>query len=467
MKAKIGLEIHVQIVSLKTKLFCSCSADYRDKPPNTNVCPVCLGLPGTLPVLNEKAVEEAAKIALALSAKINPTSYFFRKNYFYPDLAKNFQITQYDKAGGLPLAVGGYLRLSNGKKVRISRMHLEEDPGRIYYEAGMQEARYSLIDYNRHGVALVEIVTEPDIETPKEAREFLERLASLLEDLGIPVSEYEGAIRCDANISLKGGSRVEVKNITGFSAVEKALMYEITRQNNLLKRGIKVVRETRHWDERRRITISLRKKEVEEEYRYFPEPDLPPLSIGEGLIRKLMSRLEKPAEDAAEEYEKLYGIDRTIGLRIAKEKRLRRLFEGAVRKAPEMARPLAALLANEVVFLMKRREVGELPEDVDGLLEVAKARAEGVDREEIMKMLEGWIEGRAVKYERMEAKIDLEALVEEVFSENPKAVEEALRNPKAINYLMGLAVKKAEKGVDKRELFAKIREALDRRRGAG
>lgn len=467
MKAKIGLEIHVQIVSLKTKLFCSCSADYRDKPPNTNVCPVCLGLPGTLPVLNERAVEEATKIALALSAKVNPISYFFRKNYFYPDLAKNFQITQYDKAGGLPLAVGGYIRLSNGKKVKISRMHLEEDPGRIYYETGMQEARYSLIDYNRHGVALVEIVTEPDIETPKEAREFLERLASLLEDLGIPVSQYEGAIRCDANISLKGGSRVEVKNITGFSAVEKALTYEITRQNNLLKRGIKVVRETRHWDERRRITIGLRKKEVEEEYRYFPEPDLPPLSISEELLKDLLSKLEKPAEEVAEEYERLYGIDRTIGLRIAKEKPLRRLFERAVKSAHEKAKVLAALLTNEVVFLVKRRGLERLPEDVGGLLEIVKARADGADREMIMKMLGDWIEGKPVKYEKLEVGVDLVALVEEVFSENPKVVEEALKNPKAINYLMGLAVKKAGKGVDKRELFTRIREALDRRRRAG
>ena len=170
---KIGLEIHVQLVSLKTKLFCSCSADYRGKPPNTNVCPICMGLPGTLPVLNEKAIEEAIKVAKALSANISNISYFFRKNYFYPDLAKNFQITQYDKAGGIPFATGGYLKLSNGRKVRIRRIQLEEDPGRIYYEAGIQEARYSLIDYNRHGIALIEIVTEPDIREPREAREFL------------------------------------------------------------------------------------------------------------------------------------------------------------------------------------------------------------------------------------------------------------------------------------------------------
>lgn len=466
MKAKIGLEVHVQLVNLKTKLFCSCSADYRDKPPNTNVCPVCLGLPGTLPVLNEKAVEEAAKIALALSAKINPVSYFFRKNYFYPDMAKNFQITQYDKAGGLPFAVGGYLRLSSGKKVEISRINLEEDPGRIYYEGGMQRARYSLIDYNRHGIALVEIVTEPDMETPKEAREFLEKLASLLEDLGMPVSQYEGAIRCDANVSLKGGHRVEIKNITGFSAVEKALAYEIARQENLLKRGRKVVRETRHWDERRRITISLRKKEMEEEYRYFPEPDLPPLYVSEALLSELASKLERPAEEVADEYERLYGIERAVGLRIAKERALRRLFEEAAEGAGENAKALAALLTNEVAFIMKKRGIEELPKDVAGLLEVVKAKADGVDRKVIMEMLERWMDGKPVKYEKVEHKLDISTLVEEVFSENPKVVDEALENPKVVNYLMGLAIKKAGRDVDKRELFAKILEALDRRRKA-
>ncbi len=457
---KIGLEIHVQLVSLKTKLFCSCSADYRGKPPNTNVCPVCMGLPGTLPVLNEKAIEEAIKVAKALSANISNVSYFFRKNYFYPDLAKNFQITQYDKAGGIPFATGGYLKLSNGRKIRIRRMQLEEDPGRIYYETGIQEARYSLIDYNRHGVALIEIVTEPDIREPKEAREFLEKLSGILEELGIPVGEYEGAIRCDANISLREGTRVEVKNITGFSAVEKALSYEITRQRNLIKRGIKVERETRHWDERRRITTSLRKKEMEEDYRYFPEPDLPPLTIG----REVLERIEgiiKPIEEIVRDYVKKYGVEEVVAERIARDRRLRALFDRGVKDRPDLARHLASLLANEVPFLIKRREI-ELPNDTKGLLIVAEAKRDGLGRDEILRLLDNWLHGRKVIYRKVAVlkEADLEDIVRKVIEGNPKVVEDAKKNPKALNYLMGLALKEAKGIIDKKKLFDLLRKSL-------
>jgi aspartyl-tRNA(Asn)/glutamyl-tRNA(Gln) amidotransferase subunit B len=456
---KIGLEIHVQLVSLKTKLFCPCPSDYRGKPPNTNVCPVCLGLPGTLPVLNERAVEEGVKVALALSAKVHRTSYFYRKNYFYPDLAKNFQITQYDKAGGVPLASGGYLRLGNGKKIRIRRIQLEEDPGRIYYEVGIQEARYSLIDYNRHGIALMEIVTEPDFSDPKEAREFLEKLATLLEELGIPVGSYEGAIRCDANISLKDGYRVEVKNITGFSAVEKALNFEITRQGNLLKRGIRVLRETRHWDERRRITTGLRRKEMEEDYRYFPEPDLPPLIIDESLIERLKESVPKPIEEVEKEFRERYGIEEAIAIRLVQDRRLRRLFQEASGLRPELAKGLASVLVNELSFLLKREEPDRLPENVEGLIEAARAKEDSAERKVILEILKGWMNGKQVRYEARKEEVDVLGLARAVIDENPKAVEEARRNPKAVNYLMGLAIRKAP-NVDKRRLYEALLSEL-------
>ncbi|RLI36356.1 Asp-tRNA(Asn)/Glu-tRNA(Gln) amidotransferase GatCAB subunit B, partial [Candidatus Bathyarchaeota archaeon] len=249
---KIGLEVHTQLTSLKTKLFCGCSSDYRGKEPNTLVCPVCLGLPGSLPVLNRKAVEYAVMAALALNCKVSRRMFFFRKNYYYPDMPKNFQISQYDRAGGVPLAKDGYLYIEDRnrrKRIRITRIHLEEDPGRLVHLGPIDQSPYTLVDYNRAGIALLETVTAPDMTSPREARLFLRKLRSILEHLGIFNGSLEGAMRCDANISLAGGTRVEIKNISSFKEVERALNFEIVRQRGLLERGIAVKRETRHWDE--------------------------------------------------------------------------------------------------------------------------------------------------------------------------------------------------------------------------
>ncbi|MEM2936228.1 MAG: Asp-tRNA(Asn)/Glu-tRNA(Gln) amidotransferase GatCAB subunit B, partial [Candidatus Bathyarchaeia archaeon] len=218
-KVKIGLETHCQLTSLKSKLFCGCSSDYRGKEPNSLVCPVCLGLPGSLPVLNGRAVECALMAALALKCKISERMFFFRKNYFYIDLPKNFQISQYDRAGGVRLALDGGLTIEvagKRKKIRISRVHLEEDPGKLVHLGPIDQSPYTLVDYNRSGIALLEIVTEPDLGSPREARVFLQRLRSILEHLGIVDGGLEGAVRCDANISLAGGTRVEIKNISSF-----------------------------------------------------------------------------------------------------------------------------------------------------------------------------------------------------------------------------------------------------------
>ncbi|MEM3502572.1 MAG: Asp-tRNA(Asn)/Glu-tRNA(Gln) amidotransferase GatCAB subunit B, partial [Candidatus Bathyarchaeia archaeon] len=202
LKVKIGLEVHCQLTNLKSKLFCSCSADYRDSEPNTHICPVCMGMPGTLPVLNRKAVEDAIMIALALNMQVSSRTLFYRKNYFYPDMPKNFQISQYDRAGGVPIAKNGYVTLDGGRKVRISRLQLEEDPGKLVYEGTIETSKATLVDYNRAGVALAEIVTEPDITSPREARIFLQKLRSILEHLGVSSGELEGSMRCDANISI-------------------------------------------------------------------------------------------------------------------------------------------------------------------------------------------------------------------------------------------------------------------------
>lgn len=273
----IGLEIHCQL-NTRSKLFCGCSTDFRDSKPNACTCEVCLGLPGSMPMVNKKAIEYAIKVGKALNCEILETSEFARKNYFYPDLPKAYQITQYDK----PLAVQGHLNLDiegQEKEIRITRVHVEEDPGRSVHMGSGDRERYTLVDYNRSGIPLIEIVTEPDLRSPKEARLFLGKLRATLEYLNVFDSEKEGSLRVDANISLEGSERVEVKNISSYKGVEKALLYEVTRQRNMIRRGQKITRETRHYQETRGVTTSARSKEEEDDYRYFPEPDLYPMHV--------------------------------------------------------------------------------------------------------------------------------------------------------------------------------------------
>ena len=285
MDVKIGLECHAQLLT-KSKLFCSCSTDYHNAEPNTYVCATCLGLPGALPVVNKRAIRYAIKIALALGCEVQEETIFYRKNYYYPDLPRGFQITQYD----FPIAFNGLVRIesdsgdgSKEREIRITRVHMEEDPGRLAYKGTIDTAKYSLVDYNRSGMPLVEIVTEPDLKSPKEARIFLGKLRSILEYLDVFDGDLEGAMRVDANISIEGGNRAEVKNISSYKGVERALLFEITRQKNLLRRGLNVRLETRHYDEVRGVTISMRTKEFEHDYRYFPEPDLVPICISDSV----------------------------------------------------------------------------------------------------------------------------------------------------------------------------------------
>ena len=275
----IGLEIHVQL-STKSKMFCSCSTDYIGARPNSHVCPICLGLPGSLPVINERAIMYAVRMALAMRCKVNTHTVFHRKHYFYPDLPKAYQISQYD----LPLAVDGHLEVNDDEKahkIRIQRLHLEEDAGKLVHAAiggRLMGADYSLVDYNRSGVPLMEIVTQPDITSPKQAREFVSRLRQLVRYLGVSDGDMEsGSLRVDANISImepggKWGEKVEVKNMNSLKALERALEYEYERQKEVKSKGETIVRETRHWDDDSGKTVSSRSKEEAEDYRYFPDP---------------------------------------------------------------------------------------------------------------------------------------------------------------------------------------------------
>jgi aspartyl-tRNA(Asn)/glutamyl-tRNA(Gln) amidotransferase subunit B len=304
---KIGLEIHVQL-NTKSKLFCSCSTDYRDSKPNSSTCPICLGFPGSKPKVNKKALDYGISIAHALNCEILPGMFFSRKSYLYPDMSKNFQITQFE----IPLARKGYLLINSNakeKKIKITRIHLEEDPAKLLHVGGdITTADYVLIDYNRSGIPLCEIVTEPDFSDPKEVREFLVKLSTLLEYLGVYESSLEGSMRVDVNLSIEGGKRVEIKNMSGFAKIEKALNYEVVRQKNVLRKGEKVVRETRGFDEVQGTTKTLRTKELEENYGYIFEPDLTKIEISKEWEDDIKGTLPELPDHLVKKFQKNYGI---------------------------------------------------------------------------------------------------------------------------------------------------------------
>jgi aspartyl-tRNA(Asn)/glutamyl-tRNA(Gln) amidotransferase subunit B len=304
----IGLEVHAQLLT-KSKMFCSCSTDYVNAPPNTYVCPICLGMPGTLPVINKKAVEYTIMTALALKCTIPEYSKFDRKNYFYPDMMKNYQISQYDapigKHGGLTIDSNGHQ-----KKINITRVHLEEDVAKL-----LHRGNYSLVDVNRSGIPLMETVSEPEISSAEEARDYLVKLRTILRYLGVSTGNMEdGSFRCDANISIRPSgskellSKVEVKNMNSFKAVYQALKYESKRQRKVLEEGGTLVQETRGWMDEKEVTVSQRSKEYADDYRYFPEPDLPPLFFDRAWIEEIKARLPELPETRKERFMAQYDL---------------------------------------------------------------------------------------------------------------------------------------------------------------
>jgi len=460
-KVKIGLEVHCQLTSLKTKLFCTCSSDYRESEPNEKVCQVCFGLPGTLPVLNSKAVEYATMIALALNSTVAERSVFYRKNYFYPDLPKGFQISQYDKAGGVSIASGGFVDVE-GKRVRITRIQLEEDPGKLTYEGTIDKSSYSLVDYNRAGIALVEIVTEPDIEDAREAKLFLEKLRSTIESLGVSNGELDGAMRCDANISLAGGARVEVKNISSFKEVEKALNYEILRQRTFSGNATS---ETRHWDERRSITIALRSKEEEQDYRYFPEPDLRPIVLSPKAIAQVNKAMPEVADARAARYVKEFGLSPQLAKELAASKELSLFFDRCA-QLYKGYQEMAGLIVGELSGGALAGPSAITPEafvDLAKMVEsgaITRAQAKEALREALKT---GKPVGDVVRQKNLSAVADegaIAALIEKVVTARPGALEEARGDKKAFSYLVGQVLKeepKAQPGVVARLLAQRIR----------
>ncbi len=325
-KPTIGLEIHSELKT-NSKMFCSCSNDSEEKDPNTNVCPVCMGHPGTLPVINEEAVKDVIKTGLALDCEIPNYSKFDRKNYFYPDIPKGYQISQYDK----PLCQKGFLSIDE-RKIKITRIHLEEDTGRLVHPKGED---YSLVDFNRAGVPLMELVTEPEIKTAIEAKKFAEELQLILKYLGVSSADMEkGQMRVEANISVSKdsnlGTKVEIKNLNSFKAVERGIEYEIERQKELLENGEEVVQETRGWDENKSKTFSQRKKEDAHDYRYFPEPDLPSIKHTDSFIEEIRSEMSELPQQKRERFKKEYNLEEKEIEVLIRNKKLCDYFEEIV-----------------------------------------------------------------------------------------------------------------------------------------
>lgn len=460
-KVNIGLEIHCQLTALKSKLFCGCSANYRGRDPNSLVCPVCLGLPGSLPLLNKRAVKLAIKVALALKSKISERSLFFRKNYYYPDMPKNFQISQYNKSGGIPIAVGGVIgfRVDNEKKfVEILRIQIEEDPARLIYLGSIDTSPYTLVDYNRAGVTLIEIVTKPVLRSPLEAKLFLQKIRSILEHLEVSDGNLEGALRCDANISLARGKRVEVKNISSFKEVERALQFEITRQRNLLAQRRSVTMETRHWDEVKRVTISLRSKEEEHDYRYFPEPDIVPITISKEYIDEVKKTIPELPDERGDRFIKEYCLPSYDVEVLTSEKALADFFERCIALGGDAKKVSNWLMTDFLRWLHEEDlDVAHSRVTPQTLVELIyliddKIISGKIAKSVLRTMMKTGKPARAVieaeGLRRIASKREIERLVDTVIKENPRAAQDAFTDEKAVHFLIGQVMKLSDRRAD-------------------
>jgi aspartyl-tRNA(Asn)/glutamyl-tRNA(Gln) amidotransferase subunit B len=457
----IGLEVHVQLLTA-TKIFCSCSTRFGDRP-NTNVCPVCLGLPGALPVLNKKAVEFATLAAMALNCRINETSIFARKNYFYPDLPKGYQISQYDK----PLAEFGWIDIAvrgGTKRIGITRLHLEEDAGKSLHEGFPDAAEKTAIDLNRSGVPLIEIVSEPDIASPDEAYEYLTRLKEIILYTGVSdCNMEEGSLRCDANVSVKPrgqkefGTKTEVKNVNSFRFIREALVYEIERQIEVVDSGGKITQETRLYNSNEGKTYGMRSKEQAHDYRYFPEPDLLPLVVDEKWQAAIRSTLPELPEARRKRLVADYGITEQDAHVLTLTKSLADQFESAA-KAAKNPKRVANLVQSELMGRLKAKglEIEQSPVSMKGVAVSADLVESGAISGKMLKDLydlcfERGKDFPAVYEEegRPQQSTDtsaLEKIADEIIAANPKQVEQYRAGKKTvIGFFVG-QVMKASKG---------------------
>jgi len=457
----IGLEVHVQLLTA-TKIFCSCSTHFGD-PPNTNVCPVCLGLPGALPVLNRKAVEFATLAGMALHCEIRDTSIFARKNYFYPDLPKGYQISQYDK----PLAEHGYIEIStaNGpKKIGITRVHLEEDAGKSLHDGFPGASDATGVDLNRSGVPLIEIVSEPDIASPDEAYEYLTRLKEIILYTGVSdCNMEEGSLRCDGNISVRPrgqkefGTKTEVKNVNSFRFIREALEYEILRHIEILESGGKIMQETRLYNSAEGKTYGMRSKEQAHDYRYFPEPDLLPLVVDEKWQAEIRKALPELPEARRKRMIADYGISAGDAYTLTLTKSLADQFESAAKGAKNPKR-VANLVQSELMGRLKAKglEIEQSPISMKGIAEAANLLESGTISSKMLKDLFELCFERgkdfSTVYEEQGRPAQssdtgaIEAILDKVIAENPKQVEQYRAGKTSVSQFFVGQVMKQSKG---------------------
>ncbi|MEK6808323.1 MAG: Asp-tRNA(Asn)/Glu-tRNA(Gln) amidotransferase subunit GatB [Nanoarchaeota archaeon] len=444
----IGLEVHVEL-NTKTKLFCSCPTKGSEEP-NTRTCEICLGMPGSKPVLNKKAIEFALKLCLALNCNVSKELIFSRKSYFYPDLAKNYQITQYE----MPLGKDGKLMLSDGKAVGITRIHLEEDPASLVHPSGLKDSSYVLIDYNRSGNPLVEIVTNPEMYSADEARDFMKQLLSILEYLEV-FDINHCIIKADANISIKESdyTKVEVKNITGFKEIESALSYEIERQKLGVTKS-RIVQETRGWDSVAKITYPLRAKESAEDYGYIIDTDLVPIEITKQLLSEVNATLPEFAQDKARRFVQEYKIAKDDAEIISSDKSIAELFEKCTKRIyPILSSKWVRRELIRVLNYHKKslREINLEPNNFIDLLELIQNKeiTEKIGQRLIERLAEGQFDVKEYVKKHglsmISEEVELEKFCESSIKENQKAIEDYKNgNEKALNFVIGAVMKKSK-----------------------
>lgn len=459
-EAVIGLEVHTELQTT-TKIFCGCKTSFGAEP-NTNVCPVCLGLPGVLPVLNKRVLEFAVRAGLALNCEISRFSKFDRKNYYYPDLPKNFQTSQFD----LPICERGHLDIEvNGEKkqIRITRAHMEEDAGKlVHHGTSITDSDYSLVDYNRTGTPLLEIVTEPDMRSAKEAVAYLEKMRAILQYIGISDCRMEeGSLRCDANVSVRPvgqkelGTKTEIKNINSFKGVEKAIEYEALRQAEILEDGGKIIQETRTWDEKEGVTKSMRTKEEANDYRYFPEPDLAPFTVSEEYIEDIRKTLPELPDERRERYIANFGLSSTDAQYMTNDKDTSDYFEKVVAAGADPKASVNWIMGEFASQLSNAGiEIAKAPVTAENLAKLLALIAKGTISGKIAKKVfaEMWKDGadpeEIVKAQGLVQISDtgaLKELVVKVIANNPKAVEDfKAGKKKAVGALVGQIMKETK-----------------------
>ena len=455
-EAVIGLEIHAQLLT-ESKIFCGCSTRFGAEP-NAHTCPVCTGMPGVLPVLNRRVVGLALRTAVALHGEIAPRFVFARKNYFYPDLPKGYQISQFER----PISQGGYVEISvapAARRVRLNRIHMEEDAGKLVHEGAMETAGNSLVDLNRTGVPLIEIVTEPDLRTPEEAAAFLRKLRSILRYLEVCDGNMEeGSLRCDANVSIRPrgatslGVKTELKNMNSFRFVEQALAYEIQRQMEVLAEGGEVVQETRLWDTARQVTLSMRGKEEAHDYRYFPDPDLVPFEVEVEWVRTIRKGLPELPDEKEERFVEALGIPRADARTLTASAELADYFERTVERFAQ-PKKVCNWILTELLRELNRddrdiRDCPVTPEHLGRLLAMIDTGAISgkIGKQVLTEVYRTGKDPGAIVEEKGWVQIqdtsELEGIVDEVIAANPSEVEKyRAGKKKVLGFFVGQVMK--------------------------